>query len=194
MFADDLDPSEYAVRWQARNILAELTAPGLDPECSLKSIRDLTLAPIRSAAFRLELAQGRAENHDPAQPDDPAADTWCGWCGSTKDLIDDGLIPLTGERIGDPAWVCADTPACVARRRVRYPDGDVSAERQALALAQEQAAPALLALVAFTAATSRQATVALSASRSAAQPRPGPLYGEAYRRARWSYTVSGATR
>jgi hypothetical protein len=47
---------------QARAILRELCTPGLSREVSLAMLRDQIARPIRSAAFRLELAKDRAQN------------------------------------------------------------------------------------------------------------------------------------
>jgi hypothetical protein len=198
--AADLTPAEYSLSYAAKAIIAELTCPGLDTECSLEMIRKTVLGKIKSAQVALSRAQSQAENHDQAQPEDESADRWCGWCGATAPdggLEDDGVIRLTGERIADPAWFCANTPACIARRRVRYPDRktpELAQALQELVLAQDAAAPAILALTAYTAAT-RQAqapegTVVLTSSRMPAQPRPGLLSREQQQARRFAHTLS----
>lgn len=202
----ELTPAEYSQAWAARRVIDELTAPGLSPADSLAAIRKLQLSRLQSARFRLGMAQDRARNNDPAAPDEPGAAKFCQFCGAADPaggLEDDSLVPLTGERIADPNWLCADTGACLGRRRQRYPlkhQAELQDARRELALAAEAARPAVLALVALTVAQEQQDALALAraqqamgellAPRRPAQSRPGPLHGEAYRRVQWCHSLA----
>lgn len=107
--------------------------------------------------------------------------------------------PITGfsrERIADPAWFCADTGSCLARRKERYPDNLdlIKAAQDRLNLAMAAAAPAVLALSSVQAAlhqaASQDQALALSAPRLPAQHRPAPLSGAAYQAAKWRHTLA----
>lgn len=39
----ELMPAEYGLRWQASQIAAQLLAPGLDPQCSLRMLSNAYL-------------------------------------------------------------------------------------------------------------------------------------------------------
>jgi hypothetical protein len=212
MIPDSLTPAQWAshaVRYQARAILAELCAPGLDPECSLAMLRDTVLTPLRLARFEAEQAQHHAENRTPAAPDDQAADRYCGWCGATNPaggLADDALPlsadggPLDPAQLwqGNPdaAWFCADLTGCLARRRERYPDRqtpELTAARERFSAARQAAEPARVALSAFVAACAQYQAhgraLALSAPECATRPRQAVLTGEDYRAARVAHTM-----
>jgi len=113
--------ARHDLRWAARLVAEELTAPGLDPAVSVAMLTDAYLAPLRYATLMLTLARHQAANHTPAGPDIPGAERFCGWCGATTGLVDDSLDPATGERLDSPVWCCSDTDECVARRAERYP-------------------------------------------------------------------------
>lgn len=210
MTPSGMTTAEQGVYGQAMAIVAELCAPGLSADASIAMLSELVGGKIRSAQSALERAEHQAVNNTLAEPDTPGAERYCGFCGATNPeggLEDDGLVPLTGERIGDVAWFCKMLAACIARRRRRFPNGDTARERAALERAKEAAQPAILALAAVavcmraagsTAALLAQAavpapvgTLALSAPDSAAQSRPGRPSREQYQAARWAHTMSG---
>jgi hypothetical protein len=171
------------LRWQAQCIIDQLLHPALDAGVSMTMLSKAFLDPIRFASLMLTVAENNAVNNTPAEPDVPGATAYCGWCGSTQDLIDDSVVPQTGERLDDPVWACSDTGSCVDRRKLRYPDdlALVEAAQDKLDLAMAAAAPAVLALAAVRGA---QDQVALTGPRLGAQPRPAPPQA-----ARWSHTL-----
>ena len=74
----------------------------------------LTLASQGSSSPDLvQLGVHLSENNDPAIPEDPAAENWCGFCGGTGDLE-----PVEPDF---PEKVCTDLSACLDRRERRYP-------------------------------------------------------------------------
>jgi hypothetical protein len=183
------------LRWQAHLVAEQLLSPDLSPQVSVAMLSRAYLDPIWLAAFNLTTARQQAENRTEAQSDVPGTAIFCSWCGSTTDLVDDGLMPLTGERIADPEWCCRDTDACVARRCERYPDAEVPAVLTAkLHDAMAAAAPSLLALSAVQAAlrqaASQDRVLALTEPRFAAPSRPAPSTRAAVQASRWSHCIS----
>jgi hypothetical protein len=184
------------LRWQAHLVAEQLLCPDLSPAVSVDMLAKAFLDPVAYARLQLTMAEWEAQNNTPAEPDTPGAAAFCGWCGSTVDLVDDSLMPGTGERLDAPVWMCADTDACVDRRKARYPDrlDLIQAAQDRLDLAMAQAAPTVLALSAVQAAlhhaASQDQAIALSAPRSGSSSRPAPLTGAAYQAARWSHTLT----
>jgi hypothetical protein len=204
----ELSPAEFSLRWQARAIAAQLLAPGLDPQCSVKMLNAAYLDPIMTAQLKVTLAEHWAQNTTKAESDSPGAPglAFCGWCGATSPPggLEDDSLPLTADDRGvvDPAaawanaeWFCADLDGCVDRRRTRYPDAEVPADMTSqLKLAKAAAAPAVLALAAVQGALAVQAAqeqrLALTGPRFDALPRPAPLSGAAYRAAMHGHTLT----
>jgi hypothetical protein len=196
MTADSRARARLDLRWQAHLVAEQLLQPALDPAVSCAMLSRAYLDPLCYAHIMLTIARQQATNTTEAEPDRQGAATWCGWCGSTKDLVDDSLDPATGERLDAPVWCCADVDGCVDRRKLRYPDNLdlIQAAQDKLDLAMAAAAPAVLALSAVRGALAAQAGqdqhLALSAPRFPAPPRPGPLTGTAYQAAKWAHCIS----
>jgi hypothetical protein len=179
----DKAPAALDLRWRAWLITEQLLAPGLDPAVSVAMLTWAFLDPVAYAKLRLVMAEHEATNTTVAEPDIPGAERFCGWCGATRNLVDDAVDPRTGERLGDSVWMCSDVNGCIDRRNARYPDDLdlIQAAKDKLNAAMAAAAPAVLALAAVRAAQDQH--LALTA------PRPAPSR-TARQAAKWGHTLT----
>jgi hypothetical protein len=189
----DTDP-EYLARKREKNLRSEalivLSNLEQNPAETMNGLHGVNAA-LGEAWRRLSAARIMASNGAAPEPDSEAG-LWCGWCGSTAKLSNDGAPGCQDE------WFCADPKACQQRRAARYPDKiteEVRLARAEVAYWADAAEAGTIALTAYSAAHkgwSREQLLRLASGQKLpqklSQARPAPSR-QRYLKTEWMVTA-----